>query len=93
MFSWSPAAPDHSALRYDIITSNCGNCPNTTTNTTAICTDVPTDGSVCTLAIQTVVCGNIIGDPVNFTVIPNSDINISPKGKNTERHNSLRLKV
>ena len=92
MFGWSPVAPDHSDFHYDIITSNCGSCPNTTTNTTAICTDVPTDGSVCTLAIQTVACGNIMGDPVNFTVIQNSDLTTSEKGEYVVKH-SLGMKV
>ena len=94
MFGWSPVAPDHSALHYDIITSNCGSCPNTTTNTITTCTDVPTHGSVCTLAIQTVVCGNIIGDPVNFTVIPNSDVTMLQKGEYVclVKH-TLRMKV
>ena len=85
MFSWSPVAPDHSTLHYDI-TSNCGSCPNTTTNTTATCTDVPTDGSVCTLAILAVVCGNIMGDPLNFTVIPNRVITIPERGKHVVKH-------
>ena len=54
-------------LHYDILASNCGSCPTTTTNTTVTCTDVPTDGSVCTFAVQTVVCGNIYGT-MNNTV-------------------------
>ena len=41
---------------YDILASNCGSCPNTTNHTSVTCTDIPTNGSTCTLAIQTVVC-------------------------------------
>ena len=53
---------DCSSLHYNILSSNCGSCPTTTTNTTVTCTDVLTDGGVCTFAVQTVVCGNILGN-------------------------------
>ena len=62
VFNWSPVAPDCPAIHYNILTSNCGSCPTTTTHTTAICTDVPIDGSVCMFALQTVVCGKIVGN-------------------------------
>ena len=61
-FSWSPVAPDCPAIRYNILASNCGSCPTTTNYTTVTCINVPTDGSVCTFAVQTVVCGNITGN-------------------------------
>ena len=53
---------DCSSLHYNILSSNCGSCPTTTTNTTVTCTDVPTDGGVCTFSVKTVVCGNIFGN-------------------------------
>ena len=43
-------------ILYDILASNCGSCPNTTNHTSVTCTDIPINGSTCTLAIQTVVC-------------------------------------
>ena len=59
-FSWSPVAPDCPyIIYYNILASNCGSCP-TTTNVT--CTDLPDDDSMCSFAIQTVVCGNITGN-------------------------------
>ena len=76
-FDWSPVAPDCHTLHYNILSSNCGSCSTTTTNTTVTCTDVPTDGSMCTFAVQTVVCGNIVGnfsDSVNFTVTEDNRI-------------------
>ena len=59
-FSWSPVAPDCSAIHYNILASNCGSCPSTTNHTNVTC-DVH-NGSLCTFAVQTVVCGNIIGN-------------------------------
>ena len=61
-FSWSPVAPNCPGIHYNILASNCGSCPTTTNFTTITCTDVPTNGSTCTFAVQTVVCGNITGD-------------------------------
>ena len=86
VFKWSPVATVCRALHYNILSSNCGSCPTTTTNTTVTCTDVPTDGSVCTFAVQTVVCGNITGnvsDSVNITKVAAIGENINvpgPKG-------------
>ena len=59
---WNNVDPDCPALLYNILSSNCGSCPTTTTNTTVTCTDVPTDGSVCTFAVQSGVCGRIVGE-------------------------------
>ena len=61
-FNWSSVTPDCPAIHYNILSSNCGSCPTTTTHTTVTCTDVPTDGSMCTFALETVVCGNVTGN-------------------------------
>ena len=61
-FIWSSVAPDCPTIHYNILSSNCGSCPTTTTYTTVTCTDVPTDGDMCTLALETVVCGNVTGN-------------------------------
>ena len=69
-FAWSPVAPDCPAIHYKILASNCGSCPNTTNHNAVPCTDVSTDGSECTFAVQTVICGNITGNasnPFNIT--------------------------
>ena len=69
-FSWSSVALDCPVIRYNILASNCGSCPTTTNHTNVTCTDVPTENSVCTFAIQTVLCGSLIGnksDPVIVT--------------------------
>ena len=70
-FSWSPVSPDCPAIHYNILASNYGSCPTTTNHTTVTCTDVQTNISVCTFAIQTVVCGNITG---NFSKKHNTNI-------------------
>ena len=71
--TWSPVAPDCPTIHYNIAASNCGSCPTTTNQTTVTCTDVPTNNSMCTLAVQVVVCGNISG---NFSVIKQERISI-----------------
>ena len=72
-FTWIPVAPDCPAIHYNILASNCGICPTTTNHATVTCTDVPISQSTCTFAVQTVLCGNLIGnlsDPINTTTLP-----------------------
>ena len=61
-FTWSPVFPDCNSINYNILASNCGNCSSITTKTTASCTDVPTTYSMCRMAIQTVLCGFVVGN-------------------------------
>ena len=63
-FKWSPLLLNCPSLKYIITSerSNCGICPNTTTNTTATCTDMTIDGQTCNLFVQTEVCESIIGE-------------------------------
>ena len=49
-----------------IIEFDCGSCPNTTTNTEVVCTDIVI-GSQCTFTVQTQVCDSLTG---NVTTIP-----------------------
>ena len=73
-FKWSPVAPDCPAIHYNILASNCGSCPTITNHTTVTCTDVPTNGSTCTFAVQMVVCVNVAGnlsDPISI-ILTNS---------------------
>lgn len=61
-FSWIVSVLGCHDVIFNIQASNCGICPPATKYTNATCTDVPTDGSMCTFAVQTVVCGNITGN-------------------------------
>ena len=78
MFSWSPVAPDCPAIHYNILASNCGSCPTTTSHTNVTCTDVPIEqNSFCTFALQTVVCGNITGilsNPISVSLSDNNAV-------------------
>ena len=59
------------SIVYNIISSNCGTCPNSTTLLSATCVDFVADGSVCSFALQAVVCGNRfspISDPVKIQI-------------------------
>ena len=70
-FQWNSLASVCPAIHYNILASNCGSCPTTTNHTNVTCTEVPTNNSICTFAVQTVVCGNItsnISDPINITL-------------------------
>ena len=62
-FSWSTDCD--AMLHYNILASNYGSCPTTTNHTNVICTNVQTNGSVCTFAVQAVVCGSITGQVSN----------------------------
>ena len=61
-FKWSQVAPDCPAIKYQILANNCGSCPTTTTALTTKCTNARIDGSTCTFALKTIVCGNISGN-------------------------------
>ena len=56
-FTWEEVLGS-TTTNYTILSSNCGSCPTTTTNTTVTCTDVHYDGGVCTFDVRTVACGN-----------------------------------
>ena len=55
-FSWNQTQ-NCPTLRYSILSENCGRCPNTTINTSANCLDF-TLSTLCTFAVQAVICGN-----------------------------------
>ena len=63
VFSWSPVVSNCSSIHYNVLDSNCGVCPNSTLDTNITCTNVSMNHlSICMLAVQTVVCGNISGE-------------------------------
>ena len=62
MFSWSPVVSNCVSISYNILDSHCGVCPNSTVDTNITCNNVSTRHlSMCMLAVQTIVCGNISG--------------------------------
>ena len=68
-FKWNPVTSPCHTPTYSLHTVNCGLCPKVTNNTVMTCTDAVIDGRVCTLSIQTFICGNITGNtsiPVNY---------------------------
>ena len=64
-FQWNSIAPDCTAIGY-ITSLECGSCPNTTTNTEVVCTDIVI-GDQCMFTVQTQVCDSIIS---NITTVP-----------------------
>ena len=62
---------DTDSIVYNIIASNCGTCPNSTTSLSATCVDFTADGGVCSFALQAVVCGirfSPISDPMKIQI-------------------------
>jgi hypothetical protein len=59
LFSWNQTQ-NCPSLRYNISSENCGQCPNTTDSTSVNCSDFTVSNSVtvCTFAVQAVICGN-----------------------------------
>ena len=62
VFSWSQsqAQLDCPSLHYNIISSNCGNCPVTTNTTSVTCLDfrISDSATICTFMVQAVICSN-----------------------------------
>ena len=77
IFSWNKSVhsfSDTDFVVYNIIVSNCGTCPNLTNSLSATCVDFVADGSVCSFALQAVVCGNRlspISNPVKIVITGN----------------------
>lgn len=69
IFHWSPVGNTCPAIRYEILASDCGSCPNKTTQTTVTCVDVPSGVNICTFAAQAVICGNITGNTSSTVTI------------------------
>ena len=93
-FSWTSVDALCDSISYNIISSNCGTCPITTTNTTATCTDVVASGQVCTFIVQTVVCGSIIGILSNpTTVILKGTCNVINAIIHLSQHSTLYLSL
>ena len=83
-FSWNPVAPNCPAIYYNILASNCGSCPTTTNHTIITCTDVPTNNSMCTFAVQAVACGNITSNmtkPLSFNITETIYVNETMSSK------------
>ena len=55
---WSPAslASNCPPATYNIATTNCGMCPNTTSDTFITCTNLTINGRICSLVVQTKAC-------------------------------------
>ena len=64
VFNWTEESSKFNCphFYYRLTSSNCGQCPNATTNTTATCTGNYTTNSSCLFTVQSVLCEDIIGD-------------------------------
>jgi hypothetical protein len=58
-----------SSIRYIITTKNCGACPKSTTNTSITCSISPRTLGKCMLAIQTEVCGTMVGEKSEYIIV------------------------
>ena len=85
---------------YNILASNCGSCPTTTNHTNVTCTDIPTNGSTCTLAVQTVVCTEdtecttgIESDSINIRLLNTRSSHDTREHSSTDRDTTLTASV
>ena len=64
-FKWNPMLNLVCVSFQYSITSNCGSCHNNTIVTETVCSGLhlSTNSTNCTFAIQSVVCGNVFGNP------------------------------
>ena len=63
------------AIRYLILSSNCGHCPNITNDTLATCPGIFEDGQTCKFAVQTIVCDDYVG-------LKSEEVVVKLRGKN-----------
>ena len=69
VFAWNPHTSNCASIVY-AVTSDCGVCPSTTIHNTVTCSRSSTDDHVrCTFAVQTVVCGNVVGERSRLVTI------------------------
>lgn len=64
-FNWSPLTLRCPSTRYLISTNgNCGTCPQSTASTSATCTNMTAtiNDRICSLTVQTEICGFIRGE-------------------------------
>ena len=85
---------------YNILASNCGSCPTTTNHTNVTCTDIPTNGSTCTLAVQTVVCTEdtdcttgIRSDSISIRLLNTRSSHDTRKHSSTDRDTMLIVSI
>ena len=64
-FHWSPVSSNCNAVHYCITSSNCGHCPNRVNSTSVTCSGPFINDQLCTFAVQTVVCDNVVGNESN----------------------------
>ena len=72
-FTWTLVSHNCSNIYYNIIAAHCGDGPETTTSSSVTCTNVSTTGLpiiLCTFAVQTVVCNNILGKSSEPIAVP-----------------------
>ena len=67
MFAWSSSSHNCPALQYNVISSNCGDCPSTTAANSVTCSNVRVRSTplvnTCTHIVQAVVCNEVLGAP------------------------------
>ena len=73
-FHWSDVSTSCPGIHYRIVASNCGQCPEVTSKSLVICNGNYShliNGLQCSFAVQTIICGDIVGDasvPVDVTM-------------------------
>ena len=77
MFSWIPVTAQCPYIQYVITSRNCGLCLNVTNTTSVLCTNYnynsvnAHENRTCIFAVQTEVCGSLIGNRSDYVILYN----------------------
>ena len=73
VFTWNEVTSHCPSIRYVITAINCGACPNITTNAMVTCSDFNVSTNIitskCKFAVQTEICGYLLGEMSNYSVV------------------------
>ena len=70
MFAWNKTtSPQCSSIQYVISAIECGNCPNTTTDTNITCVHFSVSNRTCMFAVQTEICGYLVGPKSEHVIV------------------------
>ena len=70
MFAWNKTtSPQCSSIQYVISAIECGNCPNTTTDTNITCVHFSVSNHTCMFAVRTEICGYLVGPRSEYVIV------------------------
>ena len=70
-FSWDSVDPSCLAISYVIVAEGCGTCPSTSNTTSVTCVNPPVSSTLsqCSISVQTIACGSIVGSASSPVIV------------------------